>query len=132
MATPEPTANAVMQPAPRRGLANGWIIGGFAAACVIAMPITFILFIVSVMVCDGTASQCAAANSNSASTSGWLLGGFLLVTVVGIIALLVVGLIASRDTKPGRTWRVIALVGMLLMPFIGVAVGYAAAAATVH
>ncbi len=128
MSAPQPAVNSPAQQEPRRGLATGWIIGGFAAACVIAMPITAVVFIMSIAACDGTAQQCAAANANAGTTTGWFFGSFALVTAIGILALLVVGLVSSRETSGGRKWRVISLVGMLCMPFIGLAIGYAVAA----
>ena len=115
MRAPQPAVNAAVPQAPRRGLANGWIIGSFAA-------------VMSIAACDGTAQQCAAANANAGTTTGWFFGSFALVTAIGILALLIVGLVSSRDTSGGRKWRVISLVGMLCMPFIGLAIGYAVAA----
>lgn len=126
--TQPPPAQAVKSGSPR-GLSNGWIIGSLVAAIVVSIPITLIMAFVAVMGCDGTAEQCARTSSGA---SGWFLGTFALVTVVGVIALFVVGIMASRETKRGRVWRLIAAIGILCMPLVGVLLAFVTLSFTLH
>jgi hypothetical protein len=91
------------------------IIGTFASAIVLAIPVGAVM--VSIAVSRGLPVD------QDSDLMDWCLQTYVLITTVGMLAMLVVGMVASRATTRGRVWRVLACIGFFCMPLVGIAAG---------
>jgi hypothetical protein len=81
----------------------------------------------------GTAFACDSGWSGCGEVGGQSIIAYAIASIVGLIALLLVGVTAPRSSSSGRARRIISLVGLPFVPFLAViiavivyAIGYQA------